>query len=171
MSLLRTIGYIGIALLLLIAALGAYVAVTDRDWMGALLMLTFLGLMAFLFRMLRLAARRESDTALRAKSDLGWYGASLSAFFQGPVLHTVEGLIVLVGGGLSLLFAVMGWLAPAWLFLHPAKSSGQIVLFAMWPLILFVYFVKFCGPHFRSGTYNRVALLVIAGIPFYAAYK
>ena len=171
MSLLRTIGYLGLLLLLLVAAFGAYFAVTQGDWKGALLMLGFFGLIVLLFRQLRLAARRQNDPALRADPDLGWYGASFSAFVRGPLLHTWEGLIVLVGSGLSLLFAVLGWFAPAWLHLHPAKSSGQVAMFAMWPVLLLVYFVYFCAPHFRTRAHNSIALLVIAGMPFYAVYK
>lgn len=170
MSLPRIIAYIGLALLLLVAAVACYIAVNNRDWYGVLVTVAFFGVLAFFFHGLRSAARRESNSAPVDGPDLGWFGASLPVFFQGPILHTMEGLIVLFGSGVSLLFALLAWLAPSWVFLRPAESSGHVILFGMWPMVLFVFFVKLCAPHFRTRIFTSVAMLTVAGIPFFKAY-
>jgi hypothetical protein len=79
----RIIGYVGIALLTPIAAFGLVTAFTNRDWYGLLLMVGFVVLLVFFVRNLRAAAHRESDPALKAASNLGWYGEPISALFLG----------------------------------------------------------------------------------------
>ena len=171
MSLPRAIGYLGIALLLVVATIGIVLAFANHDWYGVFIMVGFVGILALFWHMLRSAARRETDPALRAASGLGWYGESLGARFRGPVLHTFEGLAVVFGSAVSLLFAFLAWFAPAIVALSPARSSINVALFCCWPILLFVLYVKFCGPHFRQSMYTSVVMLCAAGFPFYLAYK
>lgn len=171
MSLPRSIGYLGIALLLVIATFGIFVAFSNRDWYGVFIMVVFLGILAFFWHALRSAARRETDPALRAASGLGWYGESLGSLFRGPVLHTIEGLALVCGSAISLLFAVFAWFAPSMVAVNPARSSINTTLFCLWPILLFVIYVKFCGPHFRQSIYTSLVMLFAVGFPFYLAYK
>ena len=171
MSLTRSIGYLGIALLLVIATFGIFVAFTNYDWYGVFIMVVFLGILTFFWHALRSAARRETDPALRAASDLGWYGESLGALFRGPVLHTIEGLVLVCGSSISLVFAVFAWFAPSMVAVNPARSSINTTLFCLWPIVLFVIYVKFCGPHFRQSIFTSLVMLCAASFPFYLAYK
>ena len=171
MSLLRSIGYLGIALLLIVATFGIVVAFTNRDWYGVFIMAGFLGILAFFWHALRSAARRETDPALGAASGLGWYGESLGSLFRGPVLHTIEALALVCGSAISLLFAAFAWFAPSMVALNPARSSINTTLFCLWPILLFVIYVKFCGPHFRQSLYTSLVMLCAVGFPFYLAYK
>lgn len=171
MSLPRAIGYLGIALLLLVATFGIFVAFAKQDWYGVFVMVVFLGILAFFWHTLRAAARREQDPALRAASGLGWYGESLGALFRGPVVHTFEGLAFVFGSAISLLYAVLAWFAPSMVALNPARSSINTTLFCLWPVLLFVVYVKFCGPHFQQSRYTSLVMLCAAGFPFYLAYK
>mgnify|MGYP003381740485 FL=1 len=171
MSLPRAIGYLGITLLLALATFGIFVAFTKHDWYGVFVMVGFLGILAFFWHALRAAAKREQDPALRAASGLGWYGESLSALFRGPVLHTFEGLTVVCGSVISLLYAVLAWFSPSMVALNPARASINTTLFCLWPILLFVVYVRFCGPHFRQSLYTSLVMLCAVGVPFYIAYK
>jgi hypothetical protein len=171
MSLPRTIGYVGIALLLTVAAFGVFVAFAKHDWYGFFVMVGFIGILAFFWHALRAAARRERDPALHTASGLGWYGEPLGALVRGPVLHTLEGLVFVCGSAISLLYAVLASSAPSMVALNPARASINSTLFCLWPILLFVVYVKFCGPHFRQSLYSSLVLLCAAGFPFYLAYK
>ncbi len=171
MSLLRSIGYLGIALLLVAATIGIFVALTNRDWYGVFIMVVFLGILAFFWHALRSAARRETDPTLRAESGLGWYSETLGSLFRGPILHTFEGLALVCGSAISLLFAVLAGFAPSMMAVNPGRSSINTTLFCLWPILLFVIYVKFCGPHFRQRIYTSLAMLCAVGFPFYLAYR
>jgi len=171
MNLPRAIGYFGIALLLAIASFGIVVAFAKHDWYGVFIMVGFVAILAFFWHSLRSAAKRETSPALKAASGLGWYGESLGALFRGPVLHTFEGLAVVFGSALSLLYAVLAWFSPSMVALSPTRSSINTTLFCLWPILLFVVYVKFCGPHFRQSLYTSLVMLCAAGFPFYLAYK
>jgi hypothetical protein len=162
---MRIVGYIGIILLLIIAGIGLLVAIDKQDWYGTILMLGFGGILVFLGHAPRSAAKCESDPAL------GWYGASLPAFLHGPVLHTPEGLIILAGSAAAWLFALLSWLAPTWIGLNPARAAVNATAFGLWPILLFVMYVKWSAPHFQPSIYTRIVLLILAGIPFYMAYR
>src|SRR5687767_8612387 len=97
MSLGRTIGYVGIALLLALMLFGFAIAWTNRDFYGLLLMAGFACLIAFFTYGLVSAARREANPDLARNSGLGWYGESVTAFILGPVLHTPQGWVVVIG--------------------------------------------------------------------------
>jgi hypothetical protein len=168
---MRLIGYLGIAILLLVAAFGILTSIAGRDWYGVAIMAGFVGILAFLAAGLRAAARRETDPMLKANSGLGWYGESLSALFRGPILHTPEGAIMLMGGVACILFAALSFYVPAKVGLPPARSAINATAFGLWPILLFVLYIKFCAPTFRPAVFTSLVMLCIAGIPFYMAYK
>ncbi len=171
MSILRAIGYIGIALLAIIAVLGLVIAFANRDWHGLILMVGFFGLLVFFAYGLRSAAQRESVPALKASSDLGLYGEPLSALFRGPILHSPEGLIMLLASVVSILFSIMSFFLPSWIGIPAKYSAENSAMFAIWPVLLFVIYVRFSGPTFKSSIYSIVVVLCAAGLPFYMAYK
>lgn len=171
MNPLRLIGYVGIFLLLIVDLFGMFSAFLHHDWYGLFVTTAFLGLLGFLAYSLWAAAQRERLPELKATRDLGWFGESFSAFFRGPVLHTPEGWLLIVGSSLSVFFAALAWLAPSFIALNPARSSINATMFGMWPILSFVLYVKFCAPHFRPRLYTFLVMLLINGFPFYQAYK
>lgn len=171
MNLPRAIGYFGIVLLLVVATFSIVLSFANRDWNGVFIMAGFFGILAFFWYGLWSAGRRESDPALRAASNLGWYGESIGALFRGPVLHTPEGLALLFGSAISLLFAILAWLAPSIVALTPSRSSINITLFCLWPILLLVIYIKFCAPDFRPSIYTSLVMLSATCFPFYLAYR
>ncbi len=171
MSIPRLIGYLGIALLVPVGVLGLVTAFSRQDWHGFLLMAGFVGLLVFFAYSLRSAAQRESSPALKAGSNLGWYGEPLSALFRGPILHTPEGLIMLVGSLTSVLFAFLSFFLPSWIGLSSNRSEINATVFGIWPIVLFVFYIKFCAPDFKPRVYSSLLVLCSAGLPFYMAFK
>lgn len=171
MSLLRTIGYIGIALLSLIAAFGLFITLSSHDWYGLFLMVCLAAILIFFAHGLRSAAQRESNPALKIASDLGWGGEPLSALFRGPILHTPEGLIMLSGVLACLLFALLSFFAPAWIGVPPSRSAISTTMFGLWPICLFICYIRTCAPNFQTSVYSSVLVLCYAGFPFYLVFK
>lgn len=171
MNPLRAIAYLGIFILLIGDLFAIFFAFLRSDWYGVFITVAFLPILALLTHGLRAAAKRENHPELRATHDLGWAGESLSSFILGPVLHSPEGIIVIVGSVLSLLFAFLAWLTPSFIALNPVRSDINATLFVLWPILLFVFYVKICSPHFKSSAFTFLSMLCVAGIPFYAAYK
>lgn len=171
MSILRSVGYLGIIVLLAIATFGFAVAFSRRDWYGVFLMTFFFILLVLFWKGLRFAARSENDPSLKEEFDLGWFGESLGSLFRGPILHTPEGNILLIGATLSLIFALLAWFIPTLVGLNPSRSAINATLFTLWPILLFGFYVKFNAPHFRTSLYTILLMLCAMGAPFYLAYK
>jgi hypothetical protein len=169
--LLRTIGYLGIALLVVFATFGMIIVFSNRDWYGVFMMTGFYAMLIFFWHGLRSSGRRESNPALRDASGLGWYGETFGAFFNGPILHTPEGMVLLFGTGISLLFAVLAWFVPSIVAINPARSSITTTLFSLWPIMLFTIYIKFCSPHFHPRVYTTLIMICSIGFPFYLVYK
>jgi hypothetical protein len=171
MSIGRIIGYSGIAILLLFAVIGIVISWASHDWYGLSLMAAFIGLLVFFGHGLIAAAKREANPELAANSGLGWYGESVGALFRGPVLHTPEGL-ALVGGSVSaVLFALLALVSPTLVGLNPTRSTMNATLFSLWPIVLFVIYVKFSSPDFRPRLATFLVVLCAALFPYYLAYR
>lgn len=171
MSFLRFIGYIGIALLGFIGAIALVIAFSNHDWYGIFLSIGLIGLLVLFVHGLHSAAQRESNPALKSESNLGWYVEPLSALFRGPVLHTPEGLIMLTGGLASILFAFLSYFVPSWIGIPPNRSDIHATTFVLWPILLFVFYIKFCASDFRSSLFSSLLTLIVAGTPFYMMFK
>lgn len=147
MSLLRIIGYVGIVLLLLLAAFVIVSAFENHDWYGVLAMTGFVGALAIMWCGLRFSGRCEKDPALKAA--LGWNGESIGTLFRGPILHTPQGIVVLFFFMAYLLCAfLVGVLGVAPPFGWPIGKT--VALCIAWPIILFLYFVRDNQPSFEA---------------------
>lgn len=166
--LLRPVGYLGLFALLVIAGIAAVVAWPTMDWYDLLMITIFLALIAFLGYGLWSAGSRRKRNELEMDYDSN-LDVTLTAFMRGPLMHTAEGMVVLVGSTASLLVALGYWLAP--LFSATAlDTSGTSVIFALWPLVLLAFYVKLCVPHFNSSVFTTLSLLCMAGMPYYIVY-
>lgn len=166
--LLRLVGYLGLFALLVIACIAAIVAWPTMDWYGFVMLALLVGLIMFLAHSLWSQGRRttRSEPALDEQRD---FDMDLVTFLRGPLMHTAEGLVVFVGSTASLLFALGYWLAK--LFSVTAFAvSGTVFIFASWPLVLLVFYVWLCAPHFNSSVFTTLSLLCLAGMPYYIVY-
>ena len=101
---------------------------------------------------------------------MDWTRSSIWGFVRGPLLHTPEGWAFLAGSMLSLLFAALHWLVPEVVSRNPAISTGQALIFAIWPFTLFTAYMMFCAPSFRPTLFTTVLMLCSAGFPFWLVY-
>lgn len=102
---------------------------------------------------------------------MDWARVNLRAFIRGPLVGTPEGLLVLIGTSLSLLFAGLSWYAPGLVGLRPQLATGNALIFAIWPVPLFVGYVAFCSPDFRPTVFSIAMVFCMAAFPFWLVYK
>lgn len=167
---MRFFGLLGILVLVPINIFGFVHAWHERDLRGAALMLFLAAMLAFFAFTLWRGARLERGAG-RGKLAAGWAGQSVGSFFRNVVTRSLEGGIFLVGVAASAIFAVLALFWPEVVGISPAKASAQAMLFGMWPILSFVWYVKVCGPTYRSSALNSVLVLLVAGFPFYVAYR
>jgi hypothetical protein len=167
---MRFLGLLGILLLLPINIFGFVHAWQTRDLKGAALMVFMAAMLAFFAWTLWRGARLERGSTHGPLAE-GWAGMPVGAFFSGVVTRTVEGWIYLVGALLSAAFGVLALLWPEAVGIPLAKASAYAVLFGMWPIVSFAFYLKVCGPTYRTTIHGVILVLIAAGLPFYIAYR
>jgi hypothetical protein len=167
---MRLIGLVGILVLLPVNIFGFVHAWQTRDIKGAALMLFMAAMLAFFAFTLWRGARLERGST-NGKLAEGWAGRSVGAFFSGVVTRTLEGWIYLIGSLLSAAFGIFALLWPEAAGIPVAKASAHAVLFGMWPVVSFTWYIKVCGPTYRTTVASVVLVLIAAGFPFYVAYR
>ena len=168
---MRALGFLGIALLLVVAALGLFFAVQGGDWRGVALMLFMAVLLIAFAKILWHGRKLERQAGSGQTLAQGWYGESVSAFFKHQVAKSPEGLVLIVGSALSLALAALALASPAFIGLPESRSAVSAVLFAGWPILAFVGYVRICGPTFNSSIFTIFAMLCIVAAPFFLAYR
>lgn len=102
---------------------------------------------------------------------MDWSRQPISKVIRGPMLHTTEGLLLIIGSFVSLLFAFLAWLQPNLIHLwHRSSTLGEVVLFGTWPIILLVIFVALGSPNFRPNWFTTLFMLCAVSFPFYLVY-
>ena len=168
---MRTIGFLGIALLLAINVFGTVVAINRSDWKGIAFMLFMAAMLIVFARMLWLGRRFEREARSGRTLARGWYGESVSAFFTNQVSKSPEGRVLLVGSCISLALAIASLVAPAAIGLPANRGITNAVLFGMWPILAFVLYVRICGPTFNTSIVKIVAMLALVAVPVLIAYR
>ncbi len=102
---------------------------------------------------------------------MDWTRVNFRTFIRGAFVGTPEGMIVLVGASLSLLFAALSWYAPSLVGLRPQLAAGYALVFCIWPVPLFVIYVALCSPDFRPTVFSTAMVLCLAAFPFWVAYR
>ena len=95
---------------------------------------------------------------------------SVSSFFRGFILKSIEGWLFIVGSVLCLTWGFMLWFTPDILPVVNQFKQGVIGGFLLMPLVLFITLVKFAQPDYRPSFLTNIVLLTMIGLPFYAAY-
>lgn len=168
---MRTIGFIGIALLAIINVLGLVLALQAWDWRGVALMTFMSVLLAFfahtLWKGAKLIKRPNSSAVLAG----GWFGEPVGHFLREQVAKSIEGRILIAGSIASLAMAGVAFFAPGAIALAEQRAAAQATLFGLWPLVAFVAYVKICGPSFVTSIFTVLSTLAIVALPFVLAYK
>lgn len=102
---------------------------------------------------------------------MNWDRQPISAFIRGPLIHTVEGWIVVGGTLVCVLLALVAWLSPGVVGVPPGKANAPLFLFAVWPVCLCTTFVAMCGPEFHSRVFTVVFLLFSAAFPVWLVFR
>lgn len=163
---MRILAAFGIFLLALLNAFGFYMSLTTGDWKGLGLMVFMAGLLFFFGRTLWRGAKLERGLA-QGRLVEGWEGEPLGKFFAGVMARTLEGWIVIAGALACAAMVLLGLLWPQVLGVSAARGRTLAVLFGMWPILAFLFYVRICGPLYRTNTVTLLLTLAAAGFPFF----
>lgn len=97
--------------------------------------------------------------------------ASLGAFVRGPLLHTLEGWVVLAGSVVCVCLAVLAYFAPSFVGVRAGGANAPLFLFGVWPVILVTIYVAVCAPEFHSRVFTFVFLLAAACFPVWLVFR
>jgi hypothetical protein len=97
-------------------------------------------------------------------------GEPLSTFVASVMAKTVEGQIYIAGTVASELMAALIWFMPAAVAISPNRSHPLALLFAFWPIIAFVLYIRVCGPTYKTSFLSVLLTLGVVSVPFYQAY-
>jgi hypothetical protein len=167
---MRTIGFIGILLLAIVNAFGLVISLRDGNWKGIGLMLLMVVLLVFFAHTLWRGYRLSRNPSARGRMAPGWAGESVGTFVKNQVARSLEGRILIVSSLTCVAMAAAIAFAPEVLRLSTSSSARVTTLFAGWPILAFVMYVRICGPEFKTTPFTIVAMLVVAGTPFLLAY-
>lgn len=168
---MRTLGFIGIALLALLNIFGLAIAVQNWDWRGIAIMLFMAGLLVFFFLILQRGAKLSKRPSSGEPLAEGWSGQPVSIFFREQVAKSIEGRILIAGSIAYLVMLVAVSLAPNVVLIEKHRATTTATLFGMWPVLAFVGYVKVCGPQYVTNVFTVVATFAIVAAPFVIAYK
>ena len=168
---MRTLGLLGIALLLAVNALGMLIAVQRDDWRGIALMAFMAAMLAFFARTLWRGRRTEQDSRSGHTLAPAWYRESVSSFFVNQVAKSPEGLLFVVGSGISLALAIASLTVPTSIGLPADRANTSATLFGVWPILAFVLYIRICGPSFKTSVFTIVAMLAVVVAPIFIAYR
>lgn len=164
MSPLRIIGYIGIAILSLMAIFILWISVHKGDLKGLFIGFAFVGLLIFLAHSLRSAAIREHTPDNETTQALGWYGVTFRQFFNEVMLKSLEGWLVLICASLCLLNIIV--LIPNW-------SWESLLLWLIYPWVPFMIWIKMASPDFQLKLFSirSIASIIFLTWSFYLPAK
>ena len=105
---------------------------------------------------------------LKKVNDMDWGREPFSKFFRGVVLQTLEGKIFVIGSLLCEFFAIFMWAFPDFVGFFLNNVNGlPILFFAVYPIFLFMYFVRYgLGHNFQSRGDTVVMMFIFAILPF-----
>ena len=81
---------------------------------------------------------------------------------KGPLLFTPQGWVVLAICGACWSWAAFSWLTDSPVVIGQDASKGLVMLLA-WPLLVFLFYVRVCMPHFKA-SWAKTAYLVAAAV-------
>jgi len=167
---MRTIGFIGIFLLVILNAVGLAISIQEGDWKGIGLMLFMVVMLVFFSHILWRGRKLSRSPITGERLAQGWGGERVGSFVTNQVAKSLDGRILIIGSGLCVAMATLSSLAPEVIFLSSSRSARAATLFAVWPMLAFVLYVRICGPAFKTTAFNTLSMLAVVGAPFVLAY-
>ncbi|MBE9610036.1 hypothetical protein [Chitinilyticum piscinae] len=153
---MRYLAWFGLALLLPLLLFAVFVAIRAQQWAALLAML---GLGAIVFG-LGCLLRREATPRHVATED------AAADFLKTAFLGMPEGLIVLAGAAVCLVFAALGWYRPELLGVAPARASAFVTLFAFAPLFSAALYLRSLLWNRSRRAFDVLLTLAITLMPF-----
>jgi hypothetical protein len=166
---MRLLGAVGIAALAVLDVLVLFAAVRNLDWKGIALMLFLAVLLALFARTLWRGWQIERGVR-KGRLVEGPDGEPLTTFVSSVMAKTVEGRIYIAGTVASELMAVLIWFMPAAVAISPTRSHALALLFAFWPVLALVLYIRICGPTYKTSLISVLFTLGVVSVPFYQAY-
>lgn len=81
---------------------------------------------------------------------------------RGPLMFTPQGWVVLATSA-----ACWSWAAYLWLsgssIIGAHEAERELVLLLAWPLLVFLFYVRLCMPHFRA-SWTQTAYLAVTAV-------
>lgn len=167
---MRTIGFIGILLLAILNAVGLAISLQEGNWKGIGLMLFMVVLLVYFAHTLWRGRKLSRSANTGERLAQGWGGETVGSFVTNQVAKSLDGRILIIGSGLCVAMATLSSLAPEIIFLSSSRSARAATLFAVWPILAFVLYVRICGPAFKTTAFNTLSMLSVVGAPFVLAY-
>jgi hypothetical protein len=97
--------------------------------------------------------------------------ASILSLLRGPLLFTPQGWVVLATALISWLLLADARLSSQPLVFHQLSERGAALLGA-WPILVFLFYVRLCMPHFRSSKLQALLLMASAlALPLFELLK
>lgn len=96
--------------------------------------------------------------------------ASVGAFVRGPLLHTVEGWVVLAGSLVCVCLALVAFLVSSFVGVRAGGANAPLFLFALWPVLLVTVYIAMCGPEFHSRIFSFVFMVAFALFPVWLVF-
>jgi hypothetical protein len=168
---LRTLGWVGIAILAGLNLFGYAMAVQRADWKGFALMIFLTGLLAVFGRTLQRGARLARHAGPGDPLAQGWEDRPVGAFLREQVAKSMEGRLLIAGSVACLAMAGLALWAPAAVGLAGPRTAAHAAMFGVWPLMAFLGYLRVCGPGFERRVFSTVAVALILAVPFVLAYR
>jgi len=100
------------------------------------------------------------------------YLRSSPAFLvRGPLLFTPQGWTVLATAAGCWTLAAVVWLTGSPVLISGGTDRGLLLLLA-WPLLVFMFYLRLCMPHFQA-SWRETAYLAVAALslPAYSLFE
>ena len=146
------------------------ISLRDGNWKGICLMLFMAVLLVFFADALWRGHRLSRNPSAHGRMAHGWAGESVGAFVKNQVAKSLEGRILIVCSLSCVAMAAAIAFAPEVMQISISSSARATTLFAAWPILAFVMYVRVCGLEFKTTPFTVVSLLALAGTPFVLAY-
>lgn len=168
---MRIIGFIGLLLLAVINAVGLVISTQEGDIKGIGLMLFMVVLLTFFAYVLWRGRAYSGNPGSVERLAQGWAGESVGDFLKYQMAKSLEGRMLIVGSLLCVLMVAISVLFPEVLLLPDNRIGRATTLFAVWPILAFVLYVRICGPEYRTTIFTKLSMLAVVAAPFGLAYK
>jgi hypothetical protein len=97
--------------------------------------------------------------------------SSVMHLLRGPLLYTPQGWVVLATAAIGWGFASVAWVTGLSIF-GEQLTGKELTLALVWPLLVFMFYLNLCAPHFKASRSHTAHLTVSAlALPCYMIFE